>query len=143
MAFSKSDQPAASNWGRTGTGPDRSHSFGSDDSALAVRAAADPAAFSELFDRYYAPVANYIRFRCDDDATAQDLAAVVFERLLHKISSYAPGKGPFGPWLFAVARNTVNDHWRRAIRRSWQSLEHAERKAGPEPWPEAALVRLE
>ncbi len=90
-----------------------------DESELAARAATDPDAFAALFDRYYGPVYNYARYRVDNPADAEDLAALVFERLLKGIRRYDPERGPFEPWLWAVARNAVNDHLRRKRLIAW------------------------
>ena len=114
-----------------------------DDSSLATRAGEDPQAFAAIFDRYYAAVFNYVRYRCDDDATADDVTALVFEKLMHNIGRYDPEKGAFPAWLFAVARNAVNDHWRKARRQKWVSLDFLQGAAAPEPSPEAGLVHAE
>ncbi len=90
-----------------------------DESELAGRAAEDPDAFAVLFDRYYGPVYNYVRYRVDHPADAEDLTALVFERLLKSIRRYDPERSPFEPWLFAIARNAVNDHLRRVRLVTW------------------------
>ena len=82
-------------------------------SSLAIRAAGDPQAFTDLYDAYFSRVYNYVRYRCYDLVTADDLTAQVFERLLDRIGQYAPERGPFEPWLFTMARNVVNSHYRR------------------------------
>ncbi|NUM47138.1 MAG: sigma-70 family RNA polymerase sigma factor [Anaerolineales bacterium] len=110
---------------------------------LAVRAANDPAAFGALFDCFYGRVFNYARYRCDDDDTADDLTARIFERVLTNIRQYAPEKGPFAPWLFALARNVINDHYRAAHRFRWLTLEALRGVSAPEPGPEAALLACE
>lgn len=114
-----------------------------DDTLLAVQAAEDPEAFGMLFDRFHGPVFSYIRYRCDDDPTADDLTAQVFERLLHNLGRYCPDKGPFAPWLFTIARNTVNDHWRRVRRLRWISLDRIQDAVSPIPTPEAAFLHCE
>jgi RNA polymerase sigma factor (sigma-70 family) len=98
----------------------------SDSSALAVRAANDPQAFTELYDAYFPRIYNYVRCRCYDLVTADDLTAQVFERLLDHIGQYAPGRGPFEAWLFAIARNVVNSHYRgmRFPWLAWEELHH-------------------
>ncbi len=114
-----------------------------DESALAIQAAQDSAAFGELYDHFFPRVFNYARYRCDDDLTADDLTAHIFERALTRLDQYTPEKGPFAPWLFALARNVVNDYWRRAQRHRWVSLDFLRRVASPDPDPEARLVASE
>jgi RNA polymerase sigma-70 factor (ECF subfamily) len=53
-------------------------------------------------------VYNYVRFRYCGPLTADDLTSQTFERLLDNIAQYQPQRGPFEPWLFAIARNVVN-----------------------------------
>lgn len=114
-----------------------------DDSSLAARAGEDPQAFAALFDRYYAAVFNYVRYRCDDDATADDVTAQVFEKLMHQTGRYDPEKGTLPAWLFAVARNAVNDHWRKARRLKWISLDFLQAAAAADPSLEAGLIHAE
>jgi RNA polymerase sigma-70 factor (ECF subfamily) len=85
---------------------------------LAQNAQNNPQSFAVLFDRYYSRVFNYTRYRCEDTQTAEDLTSLVFERLLQKIHQYSVARGPFEPWLFAIARNIVKDHHRSPKARS-------------------------
>lgn len=110
------------------------------ESMLAVRAAKDPVAFAELFDCFYGRVFNYTRYRCDDDNTADDLTAQIFERVLTNIRQYKPEKGPFAPWLFALARNIINDYYRTARRFQWLTLDALRGAFTPDPEPEKAVI---
>ena len=109
---------------------------------LAVEASQNSQAFGTLYDLLYARVYNYIRYRCDDQATAEDLAAQTFERLLGAIGSYDAERGPFEPWLFTITRNVVTSHHRARALRSWLPWEWVQRQADPAPQPEEeALLR--
>ena len=83
-----------------------------DQPSLAVRAGYDAEAFAELYDHFYGRVYSYIRYRCDDDLTVEDLTAQVFESLLRSITRYCPDQGPFEPWLFGLVRHVVSGHLR-------------------------------
>ncbi|MFQ5616186.1 MAG: RNA polymerase sigma factor [Anaerolineales bacterium] len=111
--------------------------------SLACRAARDPAAFVDFFERWHGPVYNYARYRCEDDATADELAAQVFERLLTCIEQYDPARGAFAPWLFTIARNVVNDHYRKQRHGRWLPLDFFRKTPAPEPDPEAYLIACE
>jgi RNA polymerase sigma-70 factor (ECF subfamily) len=114
-----------------------------DENALAARAQRDNASFAPLYDHFFARVFNYCRYRCDDDATADDLAARVFEKVLRSLNRFDPARGPFAPWLFAVARNEVTDHWRRKRLLRWVPLDSVRDTAGREPDPEARVIDLD
>ncbi len=109
---------------------------------LAVEAARDPQAFGLLYDSLYSRIYNYIRYRCSDMASAEDLTAQTFERLLAAVKTYNPGRGPFEPYAFAVARNLVTSHYRRQALRAWLPWEAFQHRPDPRPQPEeAALLR--
>lgn len=94
-----------------------------EEAVLAVRAARERIAFVMLYDRYFPRVYNYLRARTGDPHLADDLTAQTFESVLRNITTYRPEKAPFSTWLFAIARNALNDHLRAARRRQWLSLE--------------------
>ena len=78
--------------------------------------------FEELYDKYYARIYNYLRYRLIDRGAADDLVSVVFEKVLHKYDSFDPARYGLEPWLFAIARNTLNDHFRRRKVRGWFTI---------------------
>lgn len=103
--------------------------------ALVTKAKADSAAFAAIYDHYFSRVYNYARYRLPDAQTTDDLTAEIFERALNSLSSYRPEKAPFSAWLFAIARNAVNDHLRRQQRRRWISLDAVWNRSSNEPGP--------
>lgn len=111
--------------------------------ALVAQATVEPAAFIAIYDHYFSRVYNYVRYRVRDAETADDVTAQVFERALVSIGSYRPERGPFAPWLFAIARNAVNDHLRAKRRRRWLSLEVLRGQPGNEPQPEEVAIHNE
>jgi RNA polymerase sigma-70 factor (ECF subfamily) len=112
-----------------------------DSETLAVQARDDPEAFSELYDRYYARVYSYIRYRCDDEDTTEDVTAQVFERLLNVIDRYDPKRAPFEVWLFAIVRNIVTDALRKQRFRLWLPLESLLRRATDDAYPEETVIQ--
>lgn len=111
--------------------------------ALVAQAVAEPAAFAAIYDHYFPRVYNYARYRVGDAQTADDLTAQVFERVLVKIGEYRPERRPFAAWLFAIARNAVNDHLRAQQRHPWLSLEAVRGRASTAPSPEVVVERDE
>lgn len=97
------------------------------DAALARQARSDPAAFGELYERYYARVFRYVYHRVGSVTEAEDLTAVVFMKALEALPGFRPRHNGFAPWLFRITRNSVVDHYRR--RRSQTALDVIEHEA--------------
>jgi RNA polymerase sigma-70 factor (ECF subfamily) len=112
---------------------------------LAAKAAAglDADAFIRLYDEYFPRVYNYACYRCSDAATAEDLTALAFERALARLEDYDPQRGPFGAWLFAIARNLVNNHLRQEGRRELLPLDHYAEHPDRSETPEERLIQGE
>lgn len=68
--------------------------------------------FTYIFKSYYKRVYNYIYYRVNCHHTAEDLVSQVFEKVMFKIDTYSKDKSPFEVWLFAIARNAINDYFR-------------------------------
>lgn len=100
---------------------------------IAVSAETD---FEVIFETYYTRIFKYIRFRVDCEYTAEDLTSQVFEKVLTRYRTFRANRSPFEVWLIAIARNTVNDYYRRQQKRKLFSLdlfkESASREQGPE-----------
>jgi len=85
------------------------------DETLIIRRAqsGDREAFGILHDHNRQAIFNYIYFRVGDQATADDLTAEVFLRMVEKIDRYKDRGKPFIAWLYTIARNLLTDHYRR------------------------------
>lgn len=92
--------------------------------------------FAALYDRYYPAVYRYVRYRVNSAADAEDLTAETFFRALDRLPTYRPEQGSFAAWLFTIARNLVNSHYRRQQRRRTLPLEQAHNLPDPAPDPE-------
>lgn len=114
-----------------------------DDAALAERMAQEPQAFAQLYDRYFGRVYNYLRYRCEDAAQADDLVAQTFERAWARRDSYKPKRGSFPAWLFAIARNAMNDFLRAKRRRPEAPLEAAGQYPAQTASPEQVVLQNE
>lgn len=100
--------------------------FGSKQKTEATIAEQSSESFLILYDRYFARVYNYIRYRCFDAQVADDLTAQSFLKALSSIHTYQPEKAPFEAWLFAIVRNLVNDYFRHEKKYSLVDVEDAE-----------------
>jgi RNA polymerase sigma factor (sigma-70 family) len=104
---------------------------------LVERAARNTADFLALYDRYFARIYTYFRYRFDDPALCDDLCAQTFMQALEHIGQFAPQQGPFVAWLFGIARNLANRQLRRQRRFPHLPLEALRGALGSEPSPEA------
>ena len=64
-----------------------------------------------LFERHHKHVFNFLHKMCGDRMLSEDLTQEVFYKLMKYRSSYNNGK--FVSWLFTIARNCLNTHFRR------------------------------
>jgi len=90
-----------------------------------------------------APIYKYLRYRGLDSDDANDLTSAVLERALEKLASYDPERGAPNTWLFAIARNMLNSHWRATGRRRNLPLDAVEDQPGLDAPPEEVVVRGE
>jgi RNA polymerase sigma factor (sigma-70 family) len=58
-----------------------------------------------------------------DGATAEDLTAATFERVVRSWRRFDPSRGRVEYWLLAIARNILRDHVRRQSHRAGPSLD--------------------
>lgn len=85
-----------------------------DETTLLKRAKAyDPAALTELYDRYAPQMYAYIYRRVSDAALAEDLTGELFLRMLRAIQNERTWRDSFIAWLYRIAHNLVVDHYRR------------------------------
>jgi len=110
---------------------------------LIKRSLVDSSAFADIYDHYFARVYNYIRYRVQEADLTDDLTAQVFERVLLNLSRYNPEKAPFSAWLFAIARNIVNDHLRKQRRWHWLPLDKVWNWRSNDPPPSQQVTEQE
>ncbi|MFS2189070.1 RNA polymerase sigma factor [Mucilaginibacter sp. Mucisp84] len=71
-----------------------------------------PAAFGQVFDRWYKPVFGYIMRRCGDYDLARDIAAETFLKAFLKIGSFKWRGIGLSSWLYRIATNELNQYYR-------------------------------
>lgn len=110
------------------------------EAALVARAKIDRRAFAPLYARYLGPVLRYCQRRLGNAESAEDAAGQVFAQAMANIASCRDDA--FRPWLFAIVRNVVVDHYRR--QRPAAALDSAAETIDPDLTPEEiALAREE
>jgi len=85
----------------------------------------DAQAVGAVYDQYFSEVYRYVRYRINDDTTAEDIASDVFVRLLEASQKRQGPQSSLKGWLIATASHAVNDHLRRQYRRPVEALSDA------------------
>jgi RNA polymerase sigma-70 factor (ECF subfamily) len=90
----------------------------SDDALLAKARAGDVPAGEELVRRYHVPLRRYLLRLTGSDAVTEELHQQTWLSVLEHAERFNPRVigGGFKAWLFRIATNKANDHWRSAGR---------------------------
>ena len=90
-----------------------------DETDLVARArTGDAIAFERLFERYHAPVLNYLHRMVGDRALAEDLTQDAFVKAYRALPNTRPDLA-FKAWLYRIATNTAISHLRRRKLLRW------------------------
>lgn len=98
---------------------------------------------TQIFRTYYKRVYNYIYYRVNSHYLAEDLTSQLFEKVMIKLSTYSKEKAPFEVWVFAIARNVVNDYFRSLKSHKLFSLETIMDLISKDKTPENIIVTAE
>ena len=82
------------------------------DLMLAVRDG-DLDCMGELFERHHGPLFGYLAKLTGNRAAAEDIAQVVFQRMLKYRHTYRDD-GSFTAWMYHLARHCASDHFRKS-----------------------------
>lgn len=77
------------------------------------KAQSDPNRFAPLYDKYYKQIFLFIYRRADDQDLSADLASQVFLKAILHLPKYEFKGVPFSAWLYRIASNEVNQHFRK------------------------------
>jgi RNA polymerase sigma-70 factor (TIGR02952 family) len=99
--------------------------------------------FAHIFEIYYKRVYNYMYYRVNSIETSEDLTSQVFEKIMLKIDMYSQTKSPFEVWMFAIARNIVNDYFRSLKKYKLFSLDTIREFVSREKTPEDIILSAE
>ena len=95
--------------------------------------------FDALYRECARDVYAYVRTLLGDDASAEDVTALAFERAFRRRSSFDERRGSRRGWLFGIARNAALDELRRR-RRAAPLVGDLEDVAAAAPEEEAELA---
>lgn len=100
------------------------------DKTLVEQAKTDAAAFGRLYDQYVERIFRYAYRQTLDEAMAQDVTAVTFEKALRHIQRYEwQGKSVLA-WLYRIARNeAISQQRKRKWLAPWRVFGHTEARS--------------
>ncbi len=93
----------------------------------------DSEALAAIFDHYYEPIYRYLYHHIHHVQTAEDLAARVFQQLLHQLRAGNGPKQHLKAWLFRVAYHSIVDDSRRQQHRNHEPLDEDTASVEHEP----------
>ena len=79
-------------------------------------AKADPRQFEGLYNKYYQQILEFTYARLDGKEEAYDVTSQVFLNALSNIQKYEHRGLPFSSWLYRIATNELNTHFRKTGR---------------------------
>ncbi|HEX8059915.1 MAG TPA: sigma-70 family RNA polymerase sigma factor [Cyclobacteriaceae bacterium] len=110
------------------------------------RSRKDPGAFGELYEIYFDRIFNFVYRQTDDEELAGDLCSQTFINALNSLSRYEFRGIPFSAWLYRIARNEINKHYRKNKRKNVFSIEEVKVRElierSDENWDEELVQKL-
>lgn len=115
-----------------------------DDVLMLAWVAGDGTAFEQLYARHRGPLFRFLLRQLRDQGLAEEFFQDVWQRVIAARAGWKP-EASFATWLFRIAHNRLNDHWRGLKHRPAAPEDGDERAASiPDPeTPEHTLSEFE
>lgn len=84
----------------------------SDNDIIALYKAGNKEAFTNLYERYIQRIYRFVFYKTWSNDVTEDIVSAAFIKAYERIGTFDETKGSFSQWLYAIARNTVIDHYR-------------------------------
>ncbi|HEY9008600.1 RNA polymerase sigma factor [Ohtaekwangia sp.] len=114
--------------------------------AILERSKRNANAFGELYEKYFDRIFNFIYRQTDDEELTADLCQQTFLSALKNIKRYEFRGIPFSAWLYKIASNEVNKHYRKKKNDKVFSIEEVRVRElfeqANEDWDEEILQKL-
>lgn len=114
--------------------------------SIIERTRTDPMAFGELYEKYFERIFNYIFRQTDDEALTGDLTSQTFLIALNNASKFEFRGVPVSAWLYRIASNEVNKHYRKKKKTKVFSIEEVQMKKlmdrGEDDWNEEMIQKM-
>ena len=112
----------------------------SDEALMLAWAGGSAHAFEPLYSRHRAPLYRFLLRQLREPALADELFQDVWQRVIAARASWRPD-ALFTTWLYRIAHNRLNDHWRAAKHRPPPPTDADERTARmPDPHPPERIL---
>ena len=106
----------------------------------------DAKVFGKLYEKYFDRIFNYIYRQTDDEDLAGDLCSQTFINALNNLKRYEFRGVPFSAWIYKIAGNEVNKHYRKNKGKKIFSIEELKVKelveSTEEGWDEEMINKL-
>ncbi len=110
------------------------------------RSRTNPMAFGELYEKYFERIFNFIYRQTDDEALTGDLTSQTFLIALNNASKFEFRGVPVSAWLYRIASNEINKHYRKKKRANVFSIEEVQIKKlidlNEADWDEELIQKL-
>jgi RNA polymerase sigma factor (sigma-70 family) len=111
---------------------------------LITNLAQNPDGFRQLYRHYFPRIYAYVASRVGSQQDAEDIVSDVFVNVIEAINRFEHrGAGSFAAWLFRIAYNEVQGHYRHTFRRNTVSLHDVPDMGSDELTPDEALSQKE
>lgn len=100
--------------------------------------------FEQVYEEHFKKIFAYVCARVQGADTAEDICSAIWQKVFDNLHKYDADKGEVLQWLFTIARNTVNSHFRfYFIRNVFSITDNEEAFASPEKQPHEAMEEQE
>jgi len=110
------------------------------------RSKKDSNAFSELYEKYFDRIFNFIHRQTDDEDITGDLCSQTFIIVMNNLPKYEFRGVPFSAWLYKIASNEVRKYYRKNKTKQVFSIEELKVRElveqADDGWDEEMVQRL-
>ncbi len=110
---------------------------------MLLLARVDHEQFLYFYEKYYDSIFRFLKYRVLHREVVEDLTSETFARALDKLGTFRWKGVSFGAWLYRIASNLANSHFKKADRLRIYGLDLDEQFAGDGLGPMAVLLESE
>lgn len=79
--------------------------------------------FENIYEACFKKVYNFVAYRINNHHDTDELVSQIFEKVITKYDAYDDSRSPVEAWVIGIAKNVVNDYFRKRKRRVFESLD--------------------